>query len=159
MSTEALLARLARLDAADRAWLLGELPPALRRELAGLLAEDEEAGARDADEAAPKAGTWESLEPQQLAALFETEPAWLVSAATRATESRWRERMLASMSTRRRHDVELADRTGSRLGARAAQWVLERCRSRLASGDVPSRSEAPKQGFAALLEQMKERFS
>lgn len=158
MSTEALLARLARLDAADRAWLLNELPPAMRRDLAGLLSDDEDSGAQDADQAVP-AATWESLDPQQLAVLLESEPAWLVSASTRAAESRWRERLLAAMNTRRRHDVELADRTGSRLGSRAALWVQERCRTRLASGDVPSRNEAPKQGFAALLEQMKERFS
>ena len=45
MSSEELLARLSRLDAHDRAWLLGELPAAMRRELATLLSDEPERAA------------------------------------------------------------------------------------------------------------------
>lgn len=159
MSTEELLARLARLGARDRAWLLGELPPAMRRELAVLLAGEDESLAAAAEPAVATFGVWESLDPQRVAAILDPDPAWLVSAATRASDPRWRERLLAAMSSRRRHDVELADRAGGRLGARAAQWVLERCKERLSSGAGTPHTDAPRSGFAALVEQMKERFS
>jgi len=160
MSHDKLLARLARLDSADRAWLLGELPPGMRRELATLLADSpaEAPPVTAAPPAAPAPGGWEAFDPQRLAALFESEPAWLVSAATRGTEPRWRERLLHAMGSRRRHDVELADRGGSAFGARAVNCVLEGCRARLAPGE-PARDTAPKSGFAALLDHMKEKFA
>lgn len=158
MSTDELLARLARLDARDRSWLLGELPPALRRELIAMLAD--ETGSRPAADDSPSAPAgWEALDPQRLATLFEVEPVWLVSAATRGTDSRWRERLLQSMGARRRHEIELADRVGGSLGTRAVATVLEGCRARLASGIEPARESRGRHGFAALLEQMKGRFS
>jgi hypothetical protein len=156
MSGEELLARLSRLDERDRAWLLGELPAAMRRELATLLSDEPERAA-PALPAAPSG--WEALDTQRLAAVFETEPAWLVSAATRGTEPRWRDRLLHAMDSRRRHEIELADRSGGAFGARAASCLLEGCRERLAAGVEPARDHTPRHGFAALLDQMKERFS
>jgi hypothetical protein len=156
MSSEELLARLSRLDAHDRAWLLGELPTAMRRELATLLSDEPERIA-PALPAAPSG--WEALDAQRLATVFEAEPAWLVSAATRGTEPRWRDRLLHAMGSRRRHEIELADRSGGAFGARAASCLLEACRDRLAVGVEPARDHTPRQGFAALLDQMKERFS
>jgi hypothetical protein len=162
MSTAELLTRLARLDARDRAWLLGELPPAMRRELATMLSgESQPESAAPAAATAPNVpapGGWEALDAQRLATLFESEPAWLVSAATRGTEPAWRDRLLQAMGARRRHEIELADRSGGTFGARAAGCVLEGCRERLAAGVEPARG-APKQGFAALLDHMKGRFS
>lgn len=159
MSTAELLSRLARLDARDRAWLLGELPPALRRELATLLSgEPEPVATLPASATAPAPVGWEALDAQRLATLFESEPAWLVSAATRGTEPRWRDRLLQAMGSRRRYEIELADRSGGAFGPRAASCVLEGCRERLAAGIEPAR-EPPKHGFAALLDQMKGRFS
>jgi hypothetical protein len=157
MSGAELITRLARLHARDRAWLLGELPSAMREELLTLLGEEPRA-ATPAPAVKP-AGSWEALDAQRLAALLEAEPAWLVSAATRGSEPRWRERLLHAMGSRRRHEIELADRSGGSLGARAVSCLLEGCRERLASGESFAREGAPKQGFAALVEQMKERFS
>jgi hypothetical protein len=155
MSTAELLARLARLDARDRAWLLGELPAAMRRELATLLADEPESPAAPAGAASPD--TWESLDAQRLAGVLDGEPAWLVSAAIRGCEPRWRERLLQSMGVRRRHEIELADRTGGKLSVRAVACVRQGCRARL---DASSGAAAPAaQGFAALLERMKGRFS
>ena len=157
MSTQELLARLSRLDSHDRAWLLGELPTAMRRELATLLSDEPERAARVLAAATPSG--WEALDTQRLATVFEAEPAWLVSAATRGTEPRWRDRLLHAMGSRRRHEIELADRSGGAFGARAASCLLEGCRERLAAGVEPARDNTPRHGFAALLDQMKERFS
>jgi hypothetical protein len=156
MSTGELLARLSRLDAHDRAWLLGELPAAMRRELASLLS-DEPRQVLPTPPAATASG-WEALDEQRLATLFEAEPAWLVSAATRGTEPRWRDRLLHAMGARRRHEIELADRSGGVIGERAASCLLEGCRERLAAG-VEARDSTPRHGFGALLDHMKERFS
>jgi len=154
MSRDELLARLARLDARDRTWLLAELPPALRR---GLI---EELAAEDASTAEPlpaRTGGWEALDAERLAAILAVEPVWLVSAATRGTEERWRERFLAVLSHRRSHEIELADRIGRPLNARAARVVLEACVQKLANGTAGVKSTA--RGFAALVEQMKSRFA
>lgn len=159
MSRDDLLTRLARLDTRDRAWLLGELPPALRRELIDELAGDETAVNLAPDRvAAPPAAGWEALDPQRIAELLDTEPVWLVSAATRGTEPRWRERLLQAMSSRRRHEIELADRAGRPLNVRAAEIVLSTCREKLASGAARPASSA-RGGFSALLEQMRSRFA
>jgi hypothetical protein len=155
MSGAELIARLARLHARDRAWLLGELPSALRQELLTLLGDEP----RPMATAAARPGGWEALDPQQLALSLDAEPAWLVSAATRGTDTKWRERLLHAMSSRRRHDIELADRSGGTLGARAVASLLESCRERLASGGADMRGSTARQGFAALLDHMKERFS
>jgi len=157
MSRDELLARLARLDARDRTWLLGELPPALRR---GLI---EELAGEDAVTAEPtplptRAGGWEALDAERLAAILAVEPVWLVSAATRGTDERWRERFLATLSHRRRHEIEMADRIGRPLNARAARVMLEACRQKLANGGAGANTAAVR-GFAALVEQMKARFA
>jgi hypothetical protein len=156
VSGRELIVRLARLHARDRAWLLAELPPVLRQELLTLLGEESRPAAAPA---ARPAGGWEALDPQRLALLLDAEPAWLVSAATRGTDPKWRERLLHAVSSRRRHDIELADRGGGALGARAVASLLEGCRERLASGGAAAREPAARQGFAALLENMKGRFS
>jgi len=150
-----LMARLARLDARDRAWLLGELPPALRQELA--LELGGEAPAFTSAAPAPGAG-WESLDAEAVAGVLALEPAWLVSAATRSCDTQWRERLLAGLPQRRRQEVEYADRAGRPLNARAARLVLEACRERLAI--TPLRAAVPaRHGFAALVQQMRARFS
>lgn len=151
MTRDDLIERLAGLDVGDRAWLLGELPPALRRELVQMLSDDSTGTA-----AAPTAAGWESLDADRVAEVLATEPSWLVSAALRATETRWRERVLAALPARRRHDIDSADRTGGPLGARAAQRLLDATRSRLA--DAPP-AAAARGGFAALVDQMKSRFA
>jgi hypothetical protein len=157
MSIDELLARLARLDARDRAWLLGELPPTMRRDIATMLADDAENSEAVATSLAGSG--WETMDVQRLAAVLECEPAWLVSAATRGTEPRWRERLLQAMGSRRRHDIELADRSGGAFGARAMSLVLEGGREKLDS-DVDAGRESPgRQGFAALLDRMRGRFS
>jgi hypothetical protein len=158
VSTSDLLARLARLDERDRTWLLGELPPALRRELAEVLA-DEDEPAEPTPSPPPVAGGWEAMEPQRVAEALGGEPAWMVSAATRAAEARWRDRLLQAMPSQRRREIEIADRGGRLLGARAAQFVLAACRERLANGTTSSPSGAPRHGFAALVDQMKNRFA
>ena len=155
MSRDALLARLARLDAQDRAWLLGELPPDMRRDLAAGLNED--APATPPSPAMPQG--WESLDAGRVADVLEPEPAWLVSAATRGTEAVWRERLLQHMPPRRRHEIEHADRSWRALNPRAGQWVLAACRERIASGAIPARTSPPRGGFAALVDQMKSRFA
>ena len=155
MSHEDLLARLARLDARDRTWLLGELPPALRRELVEVLA-DEEPEVKPVAPAGP--GGWESLEPQRAADVLAMEPAWLVSAATRGTDIQWRDRLLQSMPAAKRREIELADRAGRPLGERAVNVLLEACRESLAAG-VAVRGGAPRHGFAALVDQMRSRFA
>jgi hypothetical protein len=155
-----LLTRLARLDSRDRAWLLGELPPALRRELIDELAGDEDrAHTRAAPVAAPQPAGWEALDPRRVAELLEAEPVWLVSAATRGSEPRWRAELLQAMNTRRRHEMELADRTGRPLNARAAGIVFNACRDLIAAGVSRHGVTAPRGGFAALVEQMKSRFA
>jgi hypothetical protein len=162
VSTAELLARLARLDARDRAWLLGELPPALRRELVDVLADDEPAvaPAPTAPVAPVTAAGWESLEPPRAAEVLAAEPAWLASAATRGADIQWRERLLQSMPAAKRREIEIADRAGRPLGARAVQTVLAACRERLAAGVVTTREgQAPKHGFAALVDQMRSRFA
>jgi hypothetical protein len=160
VSRDDLLARLARLDARDRAWLLGELPPILRRELIDDLAGDEPSGDTSA-EGAPSgaAGGWETLDPQGVAQLLEGEPVWLVSAATRNTETRWRERLMQVMNSRRRHEIELADRTARPLNKRAADILLAACREKLASGAARPMASASRGGFSAMLERMKSRFA
>jgi hypothetical protein len=156
VSQDELLARLARLDARDRAWLLGELPPGLRRELVEVLADEEPA---EPIAVAPVATAgWESLEPQRAAEVLGAEPAWLVSAATRGTDIQWRDRMLQSMPAARRREIEMADRTGHPLVSRAVKVVLDACRERLAAG-VSERGGAAKHGFAALVDQMRSRFA
>jgi len=159
VSRDDLLTRLARLDARDRAWLLAELPPALRRELIDELADEETPGANTRDLAAPaQPAGWEALDPPATAQLLEAEPVWLVSAATRGAASRWREQLLQAMNSRRRHEIELADRAGRPLNARAAEIVLNACRERLAA--EPARgSTASRGGFSALLDQVKSRFA
>ena len=152
MTRDELIERLGQLEVNDRAWLLGELPPALRRELAQLLAADDAA----AISPTPRAAGWESLDPERVAEALHAEPAWLVSAALRAAEPRWRERMLAAWPSRRRHEIEMADRTGRPLGARAAQLLVESCRARLE--DAPPAAPA-RGGFAALVDQMRSRFA
>jgi hypothetical protein len=151
------LARLARLDEGDRAWLLGELPPALRRELAGLLTEDEEPAPSAPPPARPEG--WESLDPGLTAQLLEAEPAWLVSAATCNAEAQWRQQLLQALSARRRHQVEIEDRAARTLGARAARFVLDGCRARLANGSLPAQPFAARSRFAKLVDQMRERFA
>jgi hypothetical protein len=156
VSSDELLARLARLNERDLSWLLGELPPALRRDLAGMLADDEPAADAKAPEARPGTG-WDSLDAEAVATMLDGEPAWLVSAATRGAPAEWRERLLHAMPGRRRHDIELADRTGRPLGSRAARLVLDGVRTRLDSGS-PLQRPAPKRNFAALVDQMRSRF-
>lgn len=153
MTRDELIARLGRLDAADRGWLLGELPAALRRELAHVLADDVPVTQTPAP--APSAG-WESLDAERVAEVLRLEPVWLVSAVLRTTEPPWRERVLAATPVRRRHEIDMADRTGRPLGARAASSLLEACRTRLADAApaAPARG-----GFAALVDQMKSRFA
>ncbi len=157
MTREELIARLGQLDASDRGWLLGELPPALRHELAQMLSEDEPPApaAAQMPVAAP-ASSWESLDADRVADALHAEPAWLVSAALRATEPRWRERVLAAWPVRRRHEIDMADRMGRPLGSRAAHLVLADCRARLS--DAPSPKPA-RGGFAALVDQMRGRFA
>jgi len=157
VSTEELLTRLARLDAGDRAWLLGELPPALRRELAGLLADDEDAAPAMPPPAQPEG--WESLDAGLVAQLLESEPAWLVSAATRDADTQWRQQLLQAMNARRRHQIEIEDRAARTLGARAARFVLDGCRTRLAANSPSAQPAAARSRFAMLVEQMRERFA
>ena len=157
MSTEDLLARLARLDEGDRAWLLGELPPALRRELAGLLA-DEENPAPGVPPPTPPAG-WESLDPVLTAQLLEVEPAWLVSAAVREADAMWRQSLMQAFSVRRRHLVEIEDRAARKLGVRAARLLLDGCRARLENGSLPVQPAATRSRFAKLVDQMRDRFA
>jgi hypothetical protein len=154
-----LLARLARLDPRDRAWLLGELPPVLRRELATELAGEEDAPEPTPASNAPKATSgWEDLDAARVAELLALEPVWLASAVTRGSDPDWREKLLAAMPHRRRHEIEIADRTGRPLNARAVRVMLDACRDRLASNAAPGRTPA-RHGFAALVEQMKARFA
>jgi len=152
VTRDELIARLGELDAGDRGWLLGELPPALRRELAQMLSDDAPATP------APAAATsgWESLDPERIAGLLRAEPVWLVSAVLRAAEAQWRERVLAATPARRRHEIEMADRTGRPLGSRAERQLLDACRARLegAPPTAPARG-----GFAALVDQMRNRFA
>ncbi|HET9207496.1 MAG TPA: hypothetical protein VFO28_14745 [Burkholderiaceae bacterium] len=155
-SRDELLARLARLDPRDRSWLLGELPPALRRELVAELAGDEPEPAKAAVEPKPASG-WEALDAGRVAELLALEPVWLASAATRGSDPAWREKFMAAMPNRRRHEIELADRTGRPLNARAARLVLDACRERVTSA-APGKPPA-RHGFAALVEQMKARFA
>jgi Mg/Co/Ni transporter MgtE len=157
VSREALLARLARLDAQDRAWLLGELPPEMRRTLIDGL--DEDAALPITLPPAPAPQGWESIDPQQGALVLEAEPAWLISAATRACEAKWREKLLQHLPARHRHEVEVADRAGRTLNLRAAGLVLAACRDRIAEGAATVGTSAPRGGFAALVEQMRSRFS
>jgi hypothetical protein len=167
VSHDELLARLARLDSQDRAWLLAELSPALRRELAGMLDEPaaKVAGAARATfspttssppSAAQAPGGWETLDAHLAAAALSAEPAWLVSTATRDADAQWREQLLAAMPTRRRLDIESADRGGGSLGARAAKIVLDGCREKLASGVVRDTAET-RTGFGALFERLRGR--
>ncbi|HEY6124770.1 MAG TPA: hypothetical protein VIV63_08970, partial [Steroidobacteraceae bacterium] len=114
MSTAELLARLARLDARDRAWLLGELPPGLRRELADVLADDEPVASAAPVAPAPLAG-WESIDPSRAAEVLGAEPAWLASAATRGADVQWRERLLQAMPSAKRREIEIADRAARTL--------------------------------------------
>ncbi len=155
MSQDELLERLARLDAGDRAWLLGELPPALRRELAGMLAEDDAGATPPA--AVPAPAVWEDLAPEHVADALEREPAWLASAATRAAQTHWREKLLQSMSARRRQEIQLADRSGRPLAARAARIVLAGVRARVESGQT--KAVAPRSKFASLVDQMRSRLA
>jgi hypothetical protein len=148
--SDALLAKLARLDERDRAWLLAELPPRMRNDLANLLGDEVPAPA-------PPAG-FEALEPERVARLLEGEPAWLVSAATRGAESRWRAQLLAAMTSRRRHEIELADRSGAPLAVRARQLVLDGCRARL-GGAEPLAHVEPRSRFAELVDSMRSRFA
>jgi hypothetical protein len=157
VSTEALLARLARLDAADRAWLLGELPPALRRELVELLTDEEEM-ADPTPSVAPPAG-WDAFDPELAAQALDAEPAWLVSAATRAAGQRWRERFLQATHARRRHEIEIEDRAGRTLGTRAAALLLEACRERMGRSGSEATQGEPRSRFASLVEQMRSRFA
>jgi hypothetical protein len=160
VSTPDLLARLARLDERDRAWLLGELPPALRHELAEVLADEDKPAERAPTPApAPVAAGWEAMEPQRVAESLGGEPAWMVSAATRTADLRWRDRLLHAMPSQRRREIEIADRGGRPLGARAAQFVLAACRERIANGATSSPGGTHRQGFAALVDQMKSRFA
>jgi hypothetical protein len=154
VSHDALLARLARLDAQDRAWLLGELPADMRRELLAELNDDE-------NHAPPPraARGWESLDAQRVAEVLEHEPVWLISGATRAADLRWRERLLQHLSSRRRHEVELADRAGRPLNRRAAQRVLEICGERIAQGGSVAGASAARGSFGALVDQMRSRFA
>ncbi len=156
MTREELIARLGDLEAGDRAWLLGELPPALRRELAQLLTDDDARAAMPAQEPAAGAAGWETLDAERVADLLIAEPVWLVSATLRATDARWRERVLAATPARRRHEIEMADRTGGPLAARAAQRLLEACRTRLSGSPPPTSARG---GFAALVDQMRSRFA
>jgi hypothetical protein len=157
VSTDELLARLARLDERDRAWLLAELPSALRHELAGILTDDDFPEAPPGNPE-PVAAGWEALNPVAVAAVLAAEPVWLASAATRSADPRWRERVLQALAPRRRHEIEIADRTGGPLSARAAQCVLEGCRTRIATG-AANACLGPRSGFAALVEQMRSRFA
>jgi hypothetical protein len=159
VSADDLLAKLARLDSSDRAWLLGELPPSLRRDLADMLAEDTGQPAPVPVPSAPRPAGWEGLDPQLVAQSVEAEPAWLVSAATRDAPLAWRLKLLQSMSARRRHDIEVEDRAGRTLGSRAATLVQEGCRERLAQGNDSLHRDEPKSRFAALVEQMRSRFA
>lgn len=152
MTRDELIARLGELDAGDRGWLLGELPPALRRELAQMLADD----APVTTAPATARSGWESLEAEHVAEILRTEPVWLVSAALRGAEPQWRERVLAATPARRRHEIEMADRTGRPLGSRAVQLLLEACRARLS--DAPPAAPV-RGGFAALVDQMRSRFA
>jgi hypothetical protein len=99
------------------------------------------------------------MEPQRVAEVLGGEPAWMVSAATRAADPRWRERLLHAMPSQRRREIEITDRGGRTLGARAAQFVLAACRDRLANGATSSAGGVPRHGFAALVDQMKSRFA
>lgn len=157
MTRDELIARLGQLDPSDRGWLLGELPSALRRELAQVLSVDAPAKPDVATPAtAPVANGWESLDAERVAHALESEPVWLVSAALRAAEPRWRERVFTSLPPRRRHEIEMADRTGRPLGTRAMTLLIDACRTRIAGAPpaAPSRT-----GFAALVDQMRSRFA
>jgi hypothetical protein len=158
VSSADLLARLASLDASDRAWLLGELPPALRRELVALLDPEEAPDVRSAS-GTSATSEWETLDPASVAAVLAGEPAWLVSAAIRATEPRWRDRVLESTTPRRRHEIEIADRTGLPLSARAMRFLLDACRSRIDSGAIPTTDGEARSRFAELVDRMRSRFS
>ena len=154
MTRDELIARLGTLGAGDRRWLLAELPPALRRELAQWLADDAPLDAEPA-RAPATAASWEALDAERVAELLRAEPVWLVSAVLRAAEPAWRERVLAATHARRRHEIDLADRAGRPLGPRASQQLLDACRRRMA--DTPS--AAARGGFASLVDQMRSRFA
>ena len=156
MTREELIARLGGLEAGDRAWLLGELPPALRRELAQMLTDDGSRAATPAQTPVAGAAGWETFDAERVADLLVAEPVWLVSATLRATDVRWRERVLAATPARRRHEIEMADRTGGPLGSRAAQRLLDACRTRLSESPPPASARG---GFAALVDQMRSRFA
>jgi hypothetical protein len=155
VSRDALLARLARLDEQDRAWLLGELPPDLRRELLTGLDENEPPVAAEA----PVAAGWESLDAQSVARIMEPEPAWLLSAATRNAEARWRAHLLQHLPARRRSEIEHADRSGRALNTRANRLLIAECRARIAAGTFADTRAPLRGGFAALVDQMRSRFA
>jgi hypothetical protein len=151
MTRDEILLRLARLDAGDREWLLGELPPALRQSLAEMNDEP-----RTVPPARVAEVTWESVPPAVAAVALEGEPAWFASAATRLANPQWREAWLAACSTRRRQDIESADRSGRSLSPRAAKFAIEWCRGRGETGAaVP---QTPPSRFSTLVDDLRRRL-
>jgi hypothetical protein len=155
VSTDVLLARLARLDPHDRAWLLGELPVSTRRELLEMLADE---GGAPAPAATPP-DVWDALDPELVAQALESEPAWLVSAATGDASRSWRQRLLHALGPRRRHEMEIEDRAGRVLGPRARNLVLDACREHIAGAAGKRRPGEPGTRFAKLVERMRSRIA
>jgi hypothetical protein len=91
--------------------------------------------------------------------VLDAEPAWLVSAATRGCDAKWREKLLHHLPSRRRHEIELADRAARSLNQRAAALVLASCRERIAEGTATHSTPSARGGFAAMVDQMRSRFA
>lgn len=160
-TTDRALELLAKLNAADRSWILGRLSSDAKSRLT---AARQESGRTNADQSlgAGAHGNGVSLaalieklatvDAETLASILAGEPGWLVSAVLRIHDWPWAKRFLQALPPAIRVEVAQLDRHGTNLAQPARELVLRALVARLGSSALVA---VPATRFDAVLSRIR----
>jgi hypothetical protein len=156
-ATDKALELLAKLNAADRSWILGRLSPDAKSRLMAAREEGSTASASAASRPAAQ-GDESSLaalidrvaaaDPDAVASALAGEPAWLVSAVLLIHDWPWTKRFLQGLSPALRVEVIQLERHGTSLARPARELVLRALVTRMGTSWAVA---APATRFDAVL--------
>lgn len=138
-SVEDALRVLARLEDADRRWILERLPPEARARLVRELPLSTE------DLITPLAGA----DPGVLLDVLQAEPVWVVQGVLAAADWPWRKEFLRRAPATLRIEIAHLARSGFALAGPATRVLLQTLSKRLGTIEHTPR---PRLGFESLLE-------